>query len=131
MNYASANQAYTESSILTAPPERLVVMLYDGAIRFLTQAAFAARAGDRQQFGNRLRRGQAIIDELNLTLDMNQGEISQQLRGIYLFCKRHLMEAHVHCDPKRVDRVIALLVELRESWQQVAATATTRASSDA
>ena len=48
MDYAGANRAYTESSVLTAPPERLVVMLYDGAIRFLKQAAVAdARRPDR------------------------------------------------------------------------------------
>ena len=131
MNYTSANQAYTESSILTAPPERLVVMLYDGAIRFLTQSAFAMRAGDRELFAGRLRRGQAIIDELNLTLDMSQGEVAMQLRGIYLFCKRHLIEAHLQCDPDRVDRVVGLLSELRESWQQIAVTEPRRAATTA
>ena len=44
MNPYDAKRAYTESSVLTAPPERLVVMLYDGAIRFLSQAAVAMRA---------------------------------------------------------------------------------------
>ena len=94
MDYAGANRAYTESSILTAPPERLVVMLYDGAIRFLKQAAAAERNGHHQLFLERLRRGEAIIDELNVTLDMAQGgEVAVRLRSIYLFCKRHLVEA--------------------------------------
>ena len=92
------NRAYTESSVLTAPPERLVVMLYDGAIRFLKQAAVAERGGQHQMFLDRLRRAEAIIDELNVTLDMSQGEVAARLRSIYLFCKRHLVEAHLKRD---------------------------------
>ncbi len=119
--YANAQQAYTESSIMTAPPERLVVMLYDGAIRFLTQGAFAIRNGNREVFANRLRRAEAIIDELNVTLDMSQGDVAQQLRSIYLFCKRHLIEARIERDAGMIDKVRELLAELREAWDQVAA----------
>ena len=55
--HASAvRQAYTESSIMTAPPERLVVMLYDGAIRFLMQSAEAMRTGARERSRERMRR---------------------------------------------------------------------------
>jgi flagellar secretion chaperone FliS len=119
--YASAKQAYTESSVLTATPEQLVVMLYDGAIRFLTQAAAALRAGDRQQSTARLRRAEAIIAELNMTLDMQRGgEVAGRLRSIYLFAKRHLIEAQLKSDPERIDHVIGLLSELRESWAELA-----------
>jgi flagellar secretion chaperone FliS len=131
MDYAGANRAYTESSILTAPPERLVVMLYDGAIRFLRQAAVAERSGQHQMFLDRLRRGEAIIDELNVTLDMSQGEVAARLRSIYLFCKRHLVEAHVQRDPGHVDEVVRLLSDLRESWQQLAAQGASSAQSAA
>ena len=120
MDYAGANRAYTESSILTAPPERLVVMLYDGAIRFLKQAVVAESSGQHQMFLDRLRRGEAIIDELNVTLDMSQGEVASRLRAIYLFCKRHLVEAHIKRDMSCIDEVIRLLTDLRESWQQLA-----------
>jgi flagellar protein FliS len=121
MDYAVAKQAYTESSILTAPPERLVVMLYDGAVRFLTQAAVAMRNGDRQVALTRMRRGELIIDELNVTLDMSQGEVAERLRSIYLFCKRHLVEAHLQQSPEHLETVVGLLSELRESWQRLAA----------
>jgi flagellar protein FliS len=119
--YASAKQAYTESSILTASQEQLVVMLYDGAIRFLTQASAALRAGNRPVFDNRLRRGAAIISELNLTLDMQRGgEVATHLRSIYVFCKRHLIDAQLKSDPERIDHVVALLADLRESWAALA-----------
>ncbi len=119
--YASAKQAYTESSVLTAPAEQLVVMLYDGAIRFLTQSSSALRAGNRDVFLARLRRGEAIIAELNATLDMGRGgDVAAQLRSIYLFCKRHLVEAQLKSYPDRIDQVVALLRDLRDSWAALA-----------
>jgi flagellar secretion chaperone FliS len=119
-DYATVKQAYTESSVMTAPPEKLVVMLYDGAIRFLRQSALAMRAGNREVAVNRVRRAEAIIDELNMTLDMTQGQIPTGLRSIYLFSKRHLSEAVVERDADRIDEVLKLLGELREAWQQIA-----------
>ena len=118
--YATAKQAYTESSVLTAPPERLVVMLYDGAIRFLSQSAIAMRGGNLAVSNERLRRAEAIIDELNVSLDMSHGELPGQLRAIYLFCKRHLTGARLERNADAIDAVVRLLSELRESWQQLA-----------
>ena len=122
MNPYDAKRAYTESSILTAPPERLVVMLYDGAIRFLGQAAVAMRADNNRVFLDRVQRGEAIIRELNVTLNMRDGgDISERLRAIYQFCDLHLTAATAERDPRKIDDVIRLLSELRESWQQIAA----------
>ena len=118
--YARAQNAYTESSVLTAPPERLVLMLYDGAIRFLRQAGVAMTQADHTYARDRIRRAEAIVDELNVTLDMSQGDIAQQLRSIYLFCKRHLMQSLIDGDPDGVDKVIELIGGLRESWEQIA-----------
>jgi flagellar secretion chaperone FliS len=121
MNPHDAKRAYTESAVLTAPPERLVVMLYDGAIRFLNQSAVAMRAGNQRVFLDRVQRGEAIITELNLTLDMRQGEVAERLRAIYQFCNVHLTAATVERDPRKIDDVVRLLSELREAWQQIAA----------
>jgi len=120
--YAAAGNAYTEASVLTASPGQLVVMLYDGAIRFLSQATTAMNDGSRERTRDRLRRAEAIIDELNYTLDMERGgEIAVQLRSIYLFCKRQLRDANLRSDPKRIEGVSRLLVDLRESWSRLAA----------
>jgi flagellar secretion chaperone FliS len=121
MNPYDAKRAYTESSVLTAPREQLVVMLYDGAIRFLSQSAVAMRADNRKVFLDRVQRGEAIIKELNMTLDMRQGEVSERLRAIYQFCNMHLTTATIRNDPRMIDDVIRLLSELREAWQQIAA----------
>jgi flagellar secretion chaperone FliS len=121
MNPYDANRAYTESSVLTAPPERLVVMLYDGAIRFLHQSAVALRAGNQRVFLDRVQRAEAIIKELNVTLDMQRGgEVAERLRAIYHFCNMHLIAATMEGDARKVEDVIRLLSELRESWQQIA-----------
>ncbi len=121
MNPYDAKRAYTESSVLTAPREQLVVMLYDGAIRFLNQSAVALRANNRKVFLDRVQRAEAIIKELNITLDMSQGDVSERLRAIYQFCNHHLTTATIQSDPRMIDDVIRLLSELREAWQQIAA----------
>ena len=120
MNPYANTGAYTESAVLTAPPGRLVVMLYDGAVRFLAQSAAAMRVGDRERSRDRMRRTEAILDELLLTLDMSYGEIPLRLRSIYLFCKRELHEANVNVEPDRIDGVARLLADLRESWDTLA-----------
>ena len=118
--YAPAPRAYRESSILTAPPERLVVMLYDGARRFLAQAAYAMRERDVAHAGNRLQRAEAIIEELLATLDMSAGEVAERLEAIYVFSRRTLAEARLEQDPEKVEQVSELLGELREAWAEVA-----------
>jgi flagellar protein FliS len=116
--------AYRQQSVLTATPGQLVVMLYDGCLRFLHQAAFAMREDDIPTAGNRLARAEAIVEELLVTLDMEKGDvIASRLQGIYVFCQRQLLEARLERDADRIEKVSELLSELRESWVQVAATA--------
>jgi flagellar secretion chaperone FliS len=119
-NLAASPQAYRESAILTAPPERLVVMLYDGAGRFLHQAATAMRGGDVPVAHERLRRAEAVVEHLLATLDMSQGEIAQRLEAIYAFCLDLLAEGRMQQDPAKLEKVGELLGELREAWAQIA-----------
>jgi flagellar protein FliS len=119
--YATASPAaYKQQSIMTATPGRLVVMLYDGAIRFLFQAAAAMRESVGATALERLDRGEAIIDHLIATLDMSAGQIAERLEGIYVFSKRLLMEARLEKDAGKIDLVRGYLSELRESWAQIA-----------
>jgi flagellar protein FliS len=117
---ASSPRSYRESAILTASPERLVVMLYDGASRFLGQAAVAMRDGDVETYHNRLRRAEAIISHLQNTLDLEQGDVAHNLLALYIFCRRHLNEARVTRDARKIDEVRGLLGQLRESWNTIA-----------
>jgi flagellar protein FliS len=118
MSYASP-QAYREAAVLTASPEQLVVMLYDGAIRFLRQGEMAMREGAIAHTNDRLQRAEAILDELQATLNPEAGEIAERLEGIYVFCRRLLIEARIERDPAKVGRTAALLAELRGAWAQI------------
>ena len=122
MSYASP-QAYKEAAILTASPEQLVVMLYDGAIRFLRQGEMAMREGMVAQTNDRLQRAEAIVDELLSTLNMEAGDISVRLQSIYVFSRKLLVEARVERDPAKVAQVVTFLAELREAWAQIAGSA--------
>jgi flagellar secretion chaperone FliS len=122
--YTAPTAAYKQQSILTATPGQLVVMLYDGCLRFLHQSAHAMRDGNIAEAGTRLARAEAIIDELLSTLDLEQGAvIASRLQGIYVFCLRHLMQARLDRDAEMIDKVSELLSELRDSWVQVSASA--------
>jgi flagellar secretion chaperone FliS len=119
---ANPSAAYRQQSVMTASPGQLVVMLYDGALRFLQQAATAMRAGEHLACDQKLRRAEAIIDELHMVLDKERGgEIASRLEGIYVFCKRHLIEARIERDGGRIDKVSELLAELRGAWAEIAA----------
>jgi flagellar protein FliS len=118
--YAPAPSVYRDQAVLTATPEQLVVMLYDGANRFLTQSAIAMRDGRVGLAGEKLRRAEAIIDELLATLDMTVGDIAQRLQALYLFFKEHLMGARLNQDASKIDEVARLMRELRSAWGQIA-----------
>jgi flagellar protein FliS len=117
---AASPAVYQQQAVLTASPGQLVVMLYDGACRFLTQAAYAMRDADRIRSHERLRRGEAIIDELLCTLNLEAGEIAADLQGIYVFCKRELGDARLDDDADKVEWVRDQLADLREAWAQIA-----------
>jgi flagellar protein FliS len=119
---AAQTAAYRQQSVLTASPGQLVVMLYDGCLRFLHQTSHAWREGQNHLAHARIGRAEAIIGELLSTLDLEQGgEIASRLQGIYVFCLRHLADARRDNDPQPVDEVAELLSELRDSWAQIAA----------
>ena len=122
MNPYASPQAYRSSSVMTASPGQLVVMLYDGAGRFLRQAELAADEGAWRHAFDRLDKAAAIVDELLVTLDVEQGgQLAERLQGIYVFCKRLLIDARVSRDVGHVREAARLLAELREAWAEAAA----------
>ena len=120
MNPTLAPQAYKESAVLTATPGQLVVMLYDGIRRFLFQATVAMRDGNIEVCNNRLQRAEAIIDELNATLDMSAGEVSENLRSLYVFGRSHLMQARIKRSPEMIEEVSKLLDTVGDAWREIA-----------
>jgi flagellar protein FliS len=116
-------RAYQEQAILTATPGQLVVLLYDGIIRFLRQADAAMGEQAVAHSHDRINRAEAIIDELQATLDMSQGEVAQNLEGIYVFWKKLIWEIRLERDREKLERLVAMVANLREAWAQIAQSA--------
>ena len=114
-------ETYQQNSVVTQSPGRLIVLLYEGAIKFLRQAVEELRAGKHCEKGRSIDRAIDIIDELNNSLNVEVGgEVAMNLRRLYLFMERHLHEANAQKDPQRIEEVIALLSDLYEGWKAVA-----------
>jgi flagellar protein FliS len=118
--YAPSTAAYQSSAILTASPGQLVVMLYDGAGRFLHQASVAMGSGDVAVAHNKLVRAENILRHLRSTLDMEQGQVADRLQAIYTFSLSHLRQARLDQDAGKIDEVAGMLGRLRASWSAIA-----------
>jgi flagellar protein FliS len=116
---AHSPAAYRQSAVLSATHGQQIVMLYDGARRFLQQAAVPMSEGNIEAAHNKQVRAENIIRHLRDTVVLEQGELAVRLQSIYLFCERHLSEARFAQDPKKLEDVSALLGQLREAWATV------------
>jgi flagellar protein FliS len=122
-NVTASHAAYRRGTVMAASPAELVVLLYDGARRFLRQGAVAMGEGEIERAHNTLRFGERIISHLDATLDFQQGDVAQHLHSVYRFCLSHLNTARMRQDPAMVEEVIDLLGELRDAWSEIAAEA--------
>ncbi len=117
---AAVASRYRGVQLNTASPAQLVVMLYDGAIRFVGEASEAMGRDDRARAGDRIGRALAIVDELAATLDPTHApELAENLLALYGFCKRRLLEANLNRDPAALADVVSSLTPLREAWAAV------------
>ena len=111
---------YEETAITTQNRGRLIVMLYDGAIKFLKQAIMALETGDFEGKGRYITKAQEIVLELNTILDMEAGgEISRNLRQLYHFIRGHLNVASTMCDSGMIQEVIEILEDLNQGWKSI------------
>ena len=111
---------YQETAIGTQNRGRLIVMLYDGAVKFLRQAIEDIQRGDAAAKGRHIAKAQDILFELNTVLDMEKGgQIAQNLRALYNFMQRHLTQANIRKDPRMIQEVIDLLEELNQGCRVI------------
>jgi len=116
-------RSYKETQIKTATPSRLVVMLYDGALKYLGLAleALDARHQRYDRASEYLIRTQDIITELMVSLDFDQGrEIARNLFNLYLWMNHQLLQGNITKSCVPLEQVKKLLVELRGVWVEVA-----------
>lgn len=114
---AGAADAYRTNAVLTATPEELTLMLYDGSLRFMNQAIVHMVGKRVEPTHAALIRAQEIFAELRDTLNMDY-EISQNLYNLYDFMINQLIRANVEKNPEFVRQVIGLTREIRETWAQ-------------
>ncbi|MFO0973737.1 MAG: flagellar export chaperone FliS [Phycisphaerae bacterium] len=111
---------YLRSAVLTATPEQLQMMLYDGAIRFATQGREALERHDYSTSCEQLLRAQKIVVELEngLRPEVNPS-LCQQLAALYRFVYRRLVDANVHQDPDAADDALRILHHQRTTWEML------------
>jgi flagellar protein FliS len=111
---------YQQNQILSASPERLLLMLYDGAIRFTCQAIHGLEEENLALTHHGINKALAIISEFAETLDHEiGGEIAENLDALYSFMIRELALANRHRDVDKLRTVEGLLRGLRDTWQEV------------
>jgi flagellar secretion chaperone FliS len=110
-----------ETGVAAASPQRLIVMLYDGAVRSLLGAKAALAAGDIGARGAKISKAISIIDEgLRPAVDPAAGgEIAQNLLGLYEYIVNRLLLANLKSDEASLDEAIALLTELKGAWEML------------
>lgn len=110
---------YKKMQVETASQGRLIIMLYDGALKNLRNAQICISNKDINGAHRLLMKTQDIIRELNITLNMNAGEIATNLRNLYLYMLQRLIDANVTKDNEKIAEVIDLLSTLKEAWDTV------------
>lgn len=117
MTYEAMNR-YKQNSVMTATPEELTLMLYEGAIKFMNIAKYAIENKEMERVHVSLIRAQDIILELNYSLDMNY-EISKNLRNLYDFVLSKLVDANINKDIVPIDEALIIVNDLRDTWKDV------------
>ena len=113
----NAAEAYKRQQVLTATPEALTLMLYNGALRFMTEGREAIEKKDFEEANNSLQKAQNIITEFRVTLNMEY-EIAHQLLPLYNYVYDRLVEANMKSDVKQLDEAKNIITELRDAWAQ-------------
>lgn len=118
-----AYKQYSQVQIKTANRGKLIVMLYQGAIRFMKKAILHLEQKDMEGKGNALIRAQDIILELTYALDqqlLEKGdELAVNLQRLYLYSYRRLVHANMRMETEPIEEVIKLMENLLQAWEQV------------
>lgn len=116
--------SYRQVAMQTAAPGQIVLMLFEGAIRFLDRAEGGFGLEDpaerNQTIHNNIHRTQEILHELNMALDTeNGGELAQTLRALYEYMDRRLLESNLSKDPTGICEARRHLWKLRDAWSEM------------
>ncbi|HYE33688.1 MAG TPA: flagellar export chaperone FliS [Methylomirabilota bacterium] len=116
--------SYKQVAAQTASPGHLVLMLFDGAIRFLERARLGFEIEDPSEriecIHNNITRAQDIIHELNMSLNMEEGgEFAACMRRLYTYLDKRLFESNMNKEPSGIDEALQRLGTIRDAWRQM------------
>ena len=115
---ATKFSAYTRVDVETASQGKLVIMLFNGAIKRAEEAKRQLEKGKNESVHNNLIRAQDIIAELRGALNMNMREVSRNLDRIYEYFQHLLITANIHKESTPINECVELLTNMRDTWQQ-------------
>ena len=123
MTYAQAAATYQRNAVMTASPEKLVTMLYDGALKYLEQARVGLtdeQTARSQEVGKALSKAMGIIGELRASLDHAAGgDIAQNLDSLYDFTLDQLSKSNLERTIAGVDATLEVMRTLKEGWDGI------------
>ena len=122
MSMQNKLNAYKETHIKTASQGKIIIMLYDEAIRQLDTAIRLLKDNTREydKVNTAILRAQDMVTELMVSLDFEKGgDIAQGLYGLYMFFNQHMMQANMKKDVEMLGTVRTQLNELRGAWDQI------------
>ena len=114
------SNTYQEIAVQTSSPTKLVVMLYEGAIRFLGQSVTAIRSNDIEGKRQSIDRAMAVIQHLQSTLDRDQGgDVAAKLDNLYIYITSKIMEGSTKLQTAPIEEAIKLLNVLLSGWEEI------------
>lgn len=117
MTTANPYQQYQQNIVNTSTPQELVLMLYNGLIKFLNLSVQAIENKELENAHNNIIKAQRIIEEFMATLDMDY-DISKNLYSLYDYMHRRLIDANIRKDKEILEEVLGFARELRDTWAQ-------------
>ena len=116
-NAARSAEVYRQQQVMTATPEVLTLMLYNGAIKFINESIEASKKKEYEKANTSCIKAQNIISEFRLTLKMEY-EISKNLLALYNYAYDRLVEGNMNEDITKLEEAKDILSELRDAWAQ-------------
>ncbi len=113
----NAYAQYNKNRIMTASPQELTLMLYDGAIKFCNIAMAGLDEGDIQKAHNNIMKVQAIIEEFQMTLDFKY-PVANDFNNVYNYIMTRLREANMAKDKEILEEVSGHLHTMRDTWKE-------------
>lgn len=116
-NAARSAEVYRQQQVMTATPEALTLMLYNGAIKFINESIEATKKKEYEKANTSCIKAQNIISEFRLTLKMEY-EISKNLLALYNYAYDRLVEGNMNEDITKLEEAKDILSEFRDAWNQ-------------